>query len=54
MAAPTITDSVIVMGTGAGPITSGNLTIASGDVVYVGILLSDGSPGTVTADSTSS
>lgn len=49
MAAPTITDSVIVMGTGAGPITSGNLTIASGDVVYVGILLSDGSPGTVSS-----
>lgn len=49
MAAPTITDSVIVMGTGAGPITTGNLTIASGDVVYVGVLLSDGSPGTVSS-----
>lgn len=49
MAAPTITDSVSVSGTGAGPITTGNLTIASGDVLYVGVILSDGSPGTVSS-----
>lgn len=43
MAAPTITDSVIATGTGTS-VTTGNLTIASGDVLYVGILCSDGSP----------
>lgn len=48
MAAPTITDSVIAVGTGTS-LTTGNLTIASGDVLYVGFILSDGSPGGVTS-----
>ena len=48
MAAPTITDSVIATGTGTS-VTTGNLTIASGDVLYVGVILSDGSPGTMTS-----
>lgn len=48
MAAPTITDSVIVTGTGTSA-TTGNLTIASGDVLYVGVILSDGSPGGMTS-----
>lgn len=48
MAAPTITDSVIATGTGTS-VTTGNLTIASGDVLYVGVILSDGSPGGMTS-----
>lgn len=48
MAAPTITDSVIAVGTGTS-VTTGNLTIASGDVLYVGVILSDGSPGGMTS-----
>lgn len=48
MAAPTITDSVIATGTGTS-VTTGNLTIASGDVLYVDVLLSDGSPGGMTS-----
>ena len=43
MTQPTVTDSVIATGTGTSVVT-GNLTIASGDVLYVGILCSDGSP----------
>ena len=48
MAAPTITDSVVATGTGTS-VTTGALTIASGDVLYVGFILSDGSPGGVTS-----
>lgn len=48
MAAPTITDSVVAVGTGTS-VTTGNLTIASGDKLYVGVLLSDGSPGAMTS-----
>lgn len=48
MAAPTITDSVIATGTGTG-VTTGNLTVASGDALYVGILVSDGSPAGMTS-----
>lgn len=48
MAAPTITDSVIATGGGTS-VTTGNLTIASGDVLYVGVILSDGSPGGMTS-----
>lgn len=49
MAAPTISDSVIAMGTSVTSVTTGNLVIASGDVVYVGTILSDGSPGGMTS-----
>lgn len=48
MAAPTITDSVSVAGTGTSA-TTGNLTIASGDVLYVAVMNIDGSPAGVTS-----
>lgn len=48
MAAPTITDSVAATGTGTSVVT-GNLTIASGDKLYVGILCSDVSPAGVSS-----
>lgn len=47
MAAPTITDSAIAAGSGTGPFTTGSLTIASGDLLYVFIQFSAGTPGTV-------
>jgi len=48
MAAPTISDSRIGTGTGTSCAAT-SLVIASGDVVYVGFILSDGSPGGVTS-----